>query len=249
VSPSHTFTKRDPSAPAGFFEAEARGLRWLAETRGGVPVVTVLSVDGSQIVLERLIPAAPTREHAREFGHRLAATHAAGSPVWGRDDSDGFIGPLPLANGPYTSFVDLWWAGRIEPHLRRCVDRGLLPTTDARAIESVVGTHGPLVPAARPSRLHGDLWSGNVVWTATGAVLVDGGAAHGGHSEADLAMLALFGMPYLSEALDAYNDVSRLQPGRDERVPFFWLHPLLVHVELFGGGYVGQTRRAVGALA
>ena len=43
-----------------------------------------------------------------------------------------------------------------------------------------------------PARLHGDLWSGNVMWTPTGAVLIDL-AAHGGHRETDLAMLALFG--------------------------------------------------------
>lgn len=48
------------------------------------------------------------------------------------------------------------------------------------------------------ARLHGDLWSGNVMWTQTGAVLIDP-AAHGGHRETDLAMLALFGCTNLAE--------------------------------------------------
>ncbi len=249
MSPPDTFVKRDPGAPDGFFESEARGLAWLAEAEavGGVPVVAVRDVDRSQIVLDRLKPASPTRAQAQQLGHRLARTHAAGSAVWGRDDGDGFIGPLPLLNGPYPSFTDLWWSGRIEPYLRGAVDRGLLSTSDADAVERAVAAHGP--PAAAPARVHGDLWSGNVVWTPDGAVLVDGGAAHGGHPEADLAMLALFGLPYLGDVRDAYHATSPLAPGWDERVPFFWLHPLLVHVVLFGGGYVGQTRRAVAALA
>jgi fructosamine-3-kinase len=249
VSSPHTFTKHDPGAPEGFFESEARGLRWLAAAEGGVPVVGVRSVSRWQIVLDRLAPATPTREQARDFGRRLARTHAASAAVWGRDDGDGFIGPLPLPHGPYASFTEMWWTGRIAPYLRRAVDRRLLTVPDAGAIERVVAVHGPQVATSGPSRVHGDLWSGNVVWTPSGAVLVDGGAAHGGHAEADLAMLELFGLAYLSDVRDAYEQVSPLAAGWDERVPFFWLHPLLVHVVLFGGGYVGQVRRAVAALA
>lgn len=145
MSPPDTFVKRDPGAPDGFFESEARGLAWLAEAEavGGVPVVAVRDVDRSQIVLDRLKPVSPTRAQAQQLGHRLARTHAAGSAVWGRDDGDGFIGPLPLLNGPYPSFTDLWWSGRIEPYLRGAVDRGLLSTSDADAVERAVAAHGP----------------------------------------------------------------------------------------------------------
>lgn len=241
--PADAFVKRDPRAPAGFFEAEARGLRWLAAAAGGVPVVTVHDVAPGRLVLERLVPVAPTPRQAEELGQRLARTHRAGAPVWGRDDGDGFIGPLPLPNGPYPSWRELWWQGRVEPYLRQAVDRGELGADDAAAVErAVAGTAVPAEPS--PSRLHGDLWSGNVVWTARGAVLVDAAAAHGGHREADLAMLALFGLPHLARVLAAYDEEWPLPDGWEQRVPFWQLHPLLVHVVLFGGGYTAAVRSA-----
>ena len=95
----------------------------------------------------------------------------------------------------------------------------------------------------RPARLHGDLWSGNVVWTGDGVVLIDP-AAHGGHRETDLAMLALFGCPYLEEVLSGYQSVRRLRAGWRDRVPLHQLYPLLAHVVLFGGGYAHQAEAA-----
>ncbi|MDT0440742.1 fructosamine kinase family protein, partial [Streptomyces doudnae] len=73
-----------------------------------------------------------------------------------------------------------------------------------------------------PARLHGDLWSGNVMWTGDGAVLIDP-AAHGGHRETDLAMLALFGFPFMDEVLAGYQTVRRLRDGWADR---FDLHQL-----------------------
>ncbi len=244
------FVKADRRAPPGFFEAEARGLVWLGEAEQGVPTAEVRAVEPGRLTLERLTPVPPRRSEAEEFGRRLARTHAAGSPVWGGLAGDGFIGPLPLPNGPYPSWPELWWHGRIQPYLRAAVDAGTLTGADARAVESAVARQTRDVPEQdRPSRVHGDLWSGNVIWTARGAVLVDAGAAHGGHREADLAMLALFGLPYLEETVASYDQEWPLPGEWRSRVPLFQLHPLLVHVVLFGGGYAERTRRAAAALS
>ena len=94
-----------------------------------------------------------------------------------------------------------------------------------------------------PARLHGDLWSGNVMWTPAGVVLIDP-AAHGGHRETDLAMLALFGCPYLEAVLDGYQEVHPLRAGWRDRIGLHQLYPLLAHVVLFGGGYARQTEAA-----
>jgi fructosamine-3-kinase len=94
-----------------------------------------------------------------------------------------------------------------------------------------------------PARLHGDLWSGNVIWTPDGAVLIDP-AAHGGHRESDLAMLALFGCPYLDEVLAGYQAVRPLAVGWQRRIGLHQLYPLLAHVVLFGGGYGRQSEAA-----
>jgi fructosamine-3-kinase len=97
-----------------------------------------------------------------------------------------------------------------------------------------------------PARLHGDLWSGNVMWTDAGAVLIDP-AAHGGHRETDLAMLALFGCPHIEAGYDGYQSVHPLREGWRARIPLHQLYPLLAHVVLFGAGYAAQTLRAARA--
>jgi fructosamine-3-kinase len=67
-------------------------------------------------------------------------------------------------------------------------------------------------------------------------VLIDP-AAHGGHAETDLAMLALFGLPHLERVLAAYTEAAPFADGWRERVGLHQLHPLLVHAVVFGGGY------------
>ena len=100
-----------------------------------------------------------------------------------------------------------------------------------------------LVPEEGPARLHGDLWSGNVLWAVDAAWLVDP-AAHGGHRETDLAMLALFGLPYLDRVLLAYDDAAPLADGWRERAPLHQLWPLLVHAVLFGDAYGARAGAA-----
>ena len=109
-------------------------------------------------------------------------------------------------------------------------------------MEKVTGRISELAgPAEPPSRIHGDSWSGNVMWSAGRGWLIDP-AAHGGHRETDLAMLALFGCPSLDRLLAAYQEVSPLADGWADRVALHQLFPLLVHAVLFGGGYLVQAR-------
>jgi fructosamine-3-kinase len=84
------------------------------------------------------------------------------------------------------------------------------------------------------------LWSGGRGW------LIDP-AAHGGHRETDLAMLDLFGAPHLQQVLRAYTATAPLADGWRSRVPLHQLHPLLVHVCLFGAGYRDQALAAARA--
>ena len=72
-------------------------------------------------------------------------------------------------------------------------------------------------------------------------------AAHGGHRETDLAMLSLFGAPHLDAILAAYQQVTPLADGWRGRVPLHQLHPLLVHVCLFGASYRQQLLAAASA--
>lgn len=240
--------KTHAHAPAGFFETEARGLRWLAEP-GAVPVGEVLAVAPDCIVLAWVEPGRATADSAAALGRGLAALHAAGAETFGAE-REGFIGTLPLPNGAKDSWPEFYATRRLLPYLKLARDRGHADAATQRAVEGVVRRLETLAgPPEPPARLHGDLWSGNVVWGAeAGAVLVDP-AAYGGHRETDLAMLSMFGLPELEHTLAAYDEAVPLAEGWRERQPLHQLFPLLVHAALFGGGYGEMARAAAERLS
>lgn len=226
-----------PHAPAGFFEAEAAGLRWLAEVEDGVPLPQVLAAAGDCLVLEWVeqSPKTPV-EAAVAFGQQLATTHRAGADGWGLDH-DGFIGRLPLPNKGAGSWPEFYAIRRVLPYLKLARDRGAIDEADAAAVEAVVGRLASLVPAEEPARLHGDLWNGNCLWGQDLAIHVIDPAAHGGHREVDLAMLHLFGLTHLPRVMAAYAEAYPLVDGWEDRLGVHQLFPLLVHACMFGGGY------------
>ncbi|WP_299053716.1 fructosamine kinase family protein [uncultured Nocardioides sp.] len=232
------FVKTLPTPPPGFYAAEARGLRWLAEAEpaGGAPVPTVLAADEDCLILRWVEPGRPTETAAADLGRALAATHDAGAPSYGAE-ADGWIGRLPLPNGAAPTWAEFYATRRVLPYLKVARDRGAVDAGQAGQVEQLVGRFTTLLPEEPPSRLHGDLWSGNVVWGVDGVARLIDPAAYGGHREADLALLSLFGLPQLPRVLDAYAEAHPLADGWEDRVGVHQLFPLLVHAAMFGGGY------------
>ncbi len=249
---------------AAAFAAEASSLRWLAEA-DAVPVPEVLAVTGAALVISMIPPGHATPSAAFRFGTELARLHAAGAGDFGAPWR-GFIASLPLDNTPAPPGQPAigvgaapgrtqwppwpqWYASRrLLPYLRRATDSGALRPEDGRLVEAVMDRIDSLAgPAEPPSRIHGDCWAGNVLWSGDRGWLIDP-AAHGGHRETDLAMLALFGAPHLDRILAGYNDTTPLAPGWRSRVPLHQLHPLLVHACLFGASYAEQVRSAARAV-
>jgi fructosamine-3-kinase len=231
---------------AAAFAAEANGLRWLGEA-AAVPVPEVLAVVREALVISMVPPGPATPEAAFGFGADLARLHAAGADAFGAP-WPGFIASLPLDNTPEAGDWPQWYARRrLLPFLSRAVDNGALRAEDARLVEAVIDRIGSLAgPAEPPSRIHGDCWAGNVLWSGGRGWLIDP-AAHGGHRETDLAMLALFGAPGLDRILAGYNDTVPLAAGWRSRIPLHQLHPLLVHACLFGASYRDEVRSAARA--
>jgi len=62
--------------------------------------------------------------------------------------------------------------------------------------------------------------------------------------EMDIAMSRLFGS-FATEFYETYHAEYPLEKGWRERVEVCNLYPLLVHVNLFGEGYVGSVERIV----
>ena len=233
----------------GQVAAEVAGLRWLAEP-GAIPVPEVLGHDADWLLLEYLPAAQPNRSAATRFGRDLAGTHAAGAAAFGAGPPGGptqaWIGRAPMVNVTGADWPDWYVEHRVLPYLRMARDGGGLTAEQASVIEAACQVLPSVAgPPVRPARLHGDLWSGNVCWSLAHTEQVAGWlidpAAHGGHPETDLAMLALFGCPHRDAVLAGYQEISPLAEGWPDRIALHQLFPLLVHVVLFGAGYAGQA--------
>jgi fructosamine-3-kinase len=238
------FVKSAPESMPGAVAAEAASLAWLADAET-VPVPAVHGHDEHWLVTDHIPPGSPSVEAAEELGRGLAALHARGAPAHGapppEGPADAWIGLAPMRNQPEPDWPSFYAKHRVEPYLRRAVDSGTLSSSEGDVIFQVCDHIDELGGAAEPpARLHGDLWSGNVHWGNGSAWLIDP-AAHGGHRETDLAMLQLFGCPYLERILAAYDEVSPLADGWRGRVGLHQLFPLLVHTVLFGRAYATQS--------
>ncbi len=241
------------AADPGGLAAEAASLRWLADAEAA-PVPAVLAADDGCLVIEWLDSEQPARMAGAVFGRELARLHAVGAQQFGAP-WPGVIAGLPLPNTQPNAEAGSWpeWfaANRVLPYVRIARDSGTLDSDQSRLIESAAARVPEVSgPPELPSRIHGDCWAGNVLWSRSRGWLIDP-AAHGGHRETDLAMLALFGAPHLPEIMAAYQDAVPLADGWRGRVPLHQLHPLLVHVCLFGSSYSAaavDAARAVLAL-
>ncbi|MDY7101295.1 MAG: fructosamine kinase family protein [Actinomycetota bacterium] len=240
------FVKTLEGAPADFFAAEAAGLAWLAEP-GAIAVAEVVAVAADGLALTFVHGGPPAPDHDERLGRGLAALHRAGAAAFGWD-RPGFIGSLPLDNTPADEWGPWWVERRLRPYARLGVERGacdgsVLDRLDR--LEKVIDDRaGPPEP---PARIHGDLWAGNRMVADDGAPMLIDPAAHGGHRETDLAMMALFG-GYGPRVFSAYEEAWPLADGAEGRVPLHQLHPLLVHVALFGASYAVGVDRALGDL-
>jgi fructosamine-3-kinase len=248
------FAKANDRAQRGMFAAEARGLAWLAEA-GTLRIPEVVAVtrpeDAHQfLVLELVTPGQPARDFDERLGRGLAALHRHGAPGFGLDH-DNFIGWLPQVNAPAptSTWAAFYRARRLEPLLRHAADEGLASSRMRRGFDRLFAALEDLVgPPEPPARLHGDLWGGNLLCDDRGAPCLIDPAVYGGHREIDLAMMRLFG-GFGARVFDAYDEAAPLADGHRERVTLYQLYPLMAHVNLFGGGYVGSVESALDRLA
>ncbi len=250
---TRVFVKAHHDPPPGTFAAEAAGLRWLAEP-GALHLPEVLAAGERWLALAWVDAGRPAAGHDEALGAGLAALHAAGAeahgaaapgtpPAPGHAAPPLRIGPVVLPGDPAPTWARFYAERRLAPLVAMAADRGALPAGAAGTIERVCDRMEALAgPPEPPARLHGDLWSGNVMTTADGRPALVDPAAHGGHRETDLAMLRLFGGPS-ERCFAAYAEAAPLTDGHAERVALWQLQPLLVHAVLFGGSYGAAAAR------
>jgi fructosamine-3-kinase len=237
-------TRREPVP--GEYAAEAAGLSWLAEP-GLLRTPAVLERDERYLALEWIERGALSLDGAEELGRALAGTHLAGAQQFGAPPgapADTGFGSLRLPNGPAPDWPSFYAEQRLLPLLSMARERDALSAGGQQAVQAVCARIGELCgPPEPPARLHGDLWSGNVMAGADGRAWLIDPSAYGGHREVDLAMLRLFGAPS-QRIFDSYEETAPLADGWQQRVELYQLAPLLVHAVLFGGSYGAAAERA-----
>lgn len=244
------FVKSNRLSPPGMFQEEARGLRWLAEAKAlAIPNVIAVHEDPYPFLLLEYLPATVANNADWELlGRGLARLHSTSADTFGALP-DNYIGSLSQDNRSTPTWVEFYWQRRLIPQVSLAMDAGRIPARWSRrftALEAHLCER--LVEPPVPERVHGDLWSGNVVFVSErGPCLIDP-AAYAGHGEMDLAMMRLFG-GFAPRVFDAYAEVRPLAEGSEERVALYQLYPLLVHVNLFGGGYAAQVERILSQYA
>lgn len=222
---------------------EADGLRALAAAGSGLVVPEVLAEGDGWLVMEAL-EVAPGRRDPVALGEGLRRLHEATEEPHGWP-CDNACGRTPQPNEPLSDGRAFQRERRLLPLAEACHAQGLLDHRLRARVEAIAHGLEAWLPDAPASLVHGDLWSGNVLFTPSGPALIDP-AVYRHYPEVDLAMLTLFGAP--GEAfLEAYWDGE--PPGEwPRRETLFQLYPLLNHLLLFGGGYRGAVERAVSRL-
>ncbi len=238
ASGQRLFAKTHPS-PARII-AEAEGLRWLGQI---VATPEVVAADSRLLVLDWVTPGQSGPQTAEATGRALAALHAAPARLewgWGLQDQ---IGTLPQDNTPCDDWPTFWRDRRLAPQIAlgaRHIPGGLQRRLDRLLID----LPALLATDAAPARVHGDLWAGNRLIGQDGAPWFIDPAAFAGHREVDLAMMHLFG-GFSRRCLDAYEEALPLEAGAVQRRPIYQLYFLLVHLNLFGPGWLPRIAAAV----
>lgn len=227
-------------------EPEAWMLRYLAE-HSALPVPAVIHGDDDLLLMEfietggRLDGSA--QEHAADL---LAALHGVDAPDFGLE-RDTLIGPLVQPNPRTASWLAFFRDQRLLHMGRVAMEAGRLPAEVFGRIERFAGALDRwLAEPGRPSLIHGDMWGGNVLTRAGAdgrgriAAFIDP-AIHYADPEIELAFSTLFST-FSEPFFKRYGALRPLAPGFfEERRDIYNLYPLLVHVRLFGGAYVGSV--------
>jgi fructosamine-3-kinase len=248
------FIKHNVTSFSDALIREAEGLQLLAdmlrlagvEGAGALRVPPVRRVSESELVIPRIESGPSTASKMVALGTGLALLHREVKPDYGFE-VDNLIGLSRQKN----TLMDDWGAFfvnyRLQPQIAMISDGPVRNEFESRlesrqnALRDFLNEH-----CAHPSVLHGDLWSGNVLFDQTGPWLIDP-AVYYGDREADLAMTELFG-GFSAPFYEAYDSVLPRTGAYAQKRPIYNLYHTLNHYNLFGASYLGACRQNLAAL-
>ena len=227
------------------FQREAEGLQFLSETNTirTTDVLHCAEVAGQQLlVLEWIEQGARTTTFWRNFGEQLAALHqhssADGFHGFGTDN---YMGALWTNNTRHSSWTKFFIECRLRPQVGLATSKNLLPAKDAKQFEQLEPKLNSIFNDEPAAALHGDLWSGNFLCSENSEPVLIDPAVYYGHRSIDLGMTTLFG-GFDKAFYDGYHHHYPLPPNHREQWDVCNLYPLLIHLNLFGTGYLSSIR-------
>jgi fructosamine-3-kinase len=234
------------------FEKEKNGLDFLAGKKIiRVPeVITHGEIDDHQLLLmEWIDDDTRTGKFWERFGEQLAALHQQtwsdqnGQSFFGLNE-DNYIGSLLQLNNQRCDWIEFFIHCRLKPQLKIAVDNHLLQTKHSTALENLFSKLSDIFNNENPSLLHGDLWSGNFMCSQNSEPVLIDPAIYFGHRSMDLAMTTLFG-GFHKQFYNSYNYHYPFPDNYEEQWQICNLYPLLIHLNLFGSGYLSQIEKTL----
>ena len=222
--------------------AENQGLLYLNGLIKSEPKLSVVKpvAVGENWLLLPWIEQSRVKSDWRSLGRGLAQLHQQPQSAFGFH-SDNFCGPTPQPNPSYKDGYQFFASARLRHQAYLNQQRGMIDQSDTDQIDRFCQKLPELIPKQLPAAIHGDLWSGNVLFNRAGEPVLIDPACHHGWPEAELAMTVLFG-GFEAAFYHAYEETMPLEPGWRQRTEIYNLYHLLNHLYLFGSGYYGQVK-------
>jgi len=235
--------KNSASLYPKMFEKEAKGLNILAAANAiAVPnVVTLGQADNTAfLILDFIESRQKQHDFWDHFANKLARLHKNSSSYFGLDH-DNYIGSLYQSNKKHDHWLDFFRSERLEKQVQLARDHGRMGKDVVNSFERFYQKLPEIFSVEPPALIHGDLWGGNYMVNENGGAVIIDPAVYYGHREMDLGMSQLFG-GFDSRFYEAYHHHYPLENGWQERMDYCNLYPLMVHVNLFGGGYLSSVK-------
>lgn len=226
----------------GMFDAETKGLQALKHS-GSFRIPEVMGLGETEtrsyLLMEYIASGQPVKNFWVRFAQNLAKMHHKTQKEFGLGYPN-YIGSLVQQNDGAGTAAGFFIESRIKPMLGYIRKKGFNLEVTAVFYENIA----KLIPEEPPALIHGDLWNGNYLVSKEGeAVLIDPAVAYAPR-EMDLAMMKLFGgFPDL--VFDAYDEIFPLEKGWKQRIDIWQLYYILVHLALFGAGYLASARAVI----
>ncbi|MBC8320470.1 MAG: fructosamine kinase family protein [Bacteroidetes bacterium] len=225
------------------FEKEAEGIKILHKVKEiDTPEVIGFGESGDEafLILKFISTGIMSHSYWEDFGKKLAKLHKHSNDLFGLNHNN-YIGSLNQSNNHHKSWSDFFREERLEKQVKLARNSGSIGKETVLAFDRFYSKIDDIFPNEPPALLHGDLWSGNFMTNDNGDPVIIDPAVYYGHREMDLGMSQLFG-GFDGQFYSSYHRHYPLESGWEERLDYCNLYPLMVHVNLFGGGYLQSVK-------